>query len=403
MKVLHVLNDSVPLTSGYSTRSKNIITFQKELGIIPSVVTSIRQGHTPSEVEEIDGTLYYRTNSTSSISRLYGKKSILQIPVEIYLLSKRIGSTISVIRPDVIHSHSPILCAGPSLFEARKYGIPFVYEIRALWEDAAVDRGSTKADSFRYRLTRFLETNITRSADQIVVISEGLKSDLAERGIPENKIHVVRNGVDIDRFRPLDKDLELSSKIGLDGKTVIGYIGTFYSFEGIHYLIEALSRICSVNDNVHGIIIGHGEKAKAIEEQIKKTNLGKHVSLLGRIPHEEISPYYSLIDIFVYPRESKRITELVTPLKPLEAMAMEKVVLGSDVGGLKELISDGVNGFLFPKGDVKQLVEKLLWLIDNKNVRDGVRCNARKWVSERHDWRQLSSKYLDIYGAAINL
>ena len=397
MKILHILDDSVPNISGYSSRSRYIVKSQKKIGLEPYVLTSVRHGESQCDVEEIDNITYFRTNwSQSCLSKLRNIK-LLNIVAEMFFLYKRINSTIAAEGADIIHAHSPILCALPALVAARRRKIPFVYEIRALWEDAAVDRGSTGQYSIRYRLTRFFETQLVFCANSIVVICEGLKSELIKRGVATGKIHIIKNGVDVESFFKVPKDRKLSRKLGLQKKIVVGYIGTFYNFEGVKYLIQALQRIFNTYDNVYGLIVGCGEKAEELAAQVKRLNFGDRLIMPGRIPHEDIRSYYSLIDILVYPRESRRITELVTPLKPLEAMAMEKTVLASDVGGLKELVSDGKNGFLFKSCNIDDLEEKLHFLINKSAKRRAIGKKAREWVNKKHNWLDITKNYVNIY------
>jgi PEP-CTERM/exosortase A-associated glycosyltransferase len=398
MKILHVLNDSIPLISGYSTRARAIVTEQAKLGLKPVVVTSVRQGPCGKDLEQIDGIVYYRTPIPAVLQPLLRRIGPLGLVCEMLLLARRICGIIRTEAIDIVHAHSPVLCAFPAWAAARRFGLPFVYEIRAFWEDAAVDRGRTSERSLRYRLTRGIETAAIRLAHRVVVICEGLKQDIVGRHcIDPSHIHVLRNGVDIDRFVPRPKDGPLMVRLGLENTIVIGFVGTFYAFEGLWMLVDALDQIMDRRPDVRGLIVGYGQSEEGLRQRVMRTRHPDGFLLPGKIAHEQVGAYYSLIDICVYPRESRRITELVTPLKPLEAMAMEKIVIASDVGGLRELVVDGENGFLFRAGDVADLIRAIEAVIADRSNWEALGKAARGHVHATHTWATQCAKYLRVY------
>src|SRR3546814_14293617 len=140
---------------------------------------------------------------------------------------RRIGSKVDelarVWKPDLLHAHSPVLNALAALRVARRQNVPFLYEIRAFWEDAAVGTGTGTEGSLRYRLTRLLERHAVRAADAVAVICGGLKQDLLARGVAEVKIIVSHNGVDMDMLvAPFPPDFRWGMHLGPDGATLIG-------------------------------------------------------------------------------------------------------------------------------------------------------------------------------------
>lgn len=400
MKVLHVLNASVPIVAGYTSRAKYIVNSQKEIGFHPSVLTSPRQGRTGIDKEVIEGTNYFRADLPKGIALRGQGIGIFKLIVELVVFYIRVKAAIRMVTPDLIHAHSPILWALPAFISARCRKIPFVYEIRALWEDAAVDSGATKERSARYLLTKIIETWLVKRAEHVVVICEGLKSEMLGRGINSEKITIIRNGVDSEVFRPMEKDRGLAEVLKLNRGVVVGYIGSLYKFEGVQRLVECLIKICAADKEVSGLIVGSGETEGDIRGMIEKFKMQERIIMVRQVPHREVKSYYSLMDILVYPRESKRLTELVTPLKPLEAMAMGKTVLASDVGGLSELVSNGRNGILFRKSDLKDLLEKLSFLISNAVFRDEIGRNARDSVRLSRDWRTICEGYRTVYEKA---
>lgn len=317
-------------------------------------------------------------------------------------IEKRLLALAKELQPDVIHAHSPVLDAVPAIRVGRKLGIPVVYEIRAFWEDAAVDHGSTKEGSLRYRLTRALETWAVKHADAVTVICEGLRSDLAARGVPPGKITVIPNAVDIDKFAVGGKpDAELKMKLGLGTSRVLGFIGSFYAYEGLDLLIAALPTILKQMPDVKVLLVGGGPQDAALKQQVMALDLKDRVIFTGRVPHGEVNRYYDLIDVLVYARHPMRLTELVTPLKPLEAMAQGRLMVASDVGGHKELIQDGKTGVLFRAGHAGDLASKVVALLKYEQGWDGMKRNGRQFVESERNWPASVARYRSVYGNLV--
>lgn len=400
MKILHVLDHSLPYFSGYSFRSDYIIRAQRRLGWRPAVVTSPKHEDFQRECETVDGVDYHRLRWPGYSTRLPGVPLLKQAAC-VAALTKKIGRLAADFRPDVIHAHSPALNALAASRAARALGLPWIYELRYYEEDAAVDRGKTRHNSPRYRLARRLEQSALETAARVTTISQALKADLISRGVESDKIFEIPNGVDTDYFRPREPDVELIARHDLAGKTVVGFIGSFYFYEGLEYLIEAVSRLLARRRDVKLLLVGEGE-AEDVLRQRAPADLREHFVFAGKAPHDQAPRYYSVMDILVYPRVSSRLTELTTPLKPLEAMAMERVVVGSDVGGIRELLDDGVTGFLVEPGDPYSLAKCLSALIENETVRRAVGRNARESVARERDWEKIVARYLDVYQSATD-
>src|SRR5215472_11538150 len=238
MKVLHVLDHSVPLFSGYSFRSQSILRGQGALGLTPVVLTSPKHGSARDEVEQIEGIRYYRTKVSKE--RFVSGLPFVKEARLISRLAGRIREIVDTEKVDLIHSHSPSLNGLASLWVAWRLAIPFLYEARAFWEDAAVDHGTFEEDSFRYRVSRALESFVFKKADKVVTICDGMREDLVRRGVPAGCIQVVPNGVDVDWFQPRARASNLVEKFALNGKPVFGFIGSFYQYEGLQFLLEAI-------------------------------------------------------------------------------------------------------------------------------------------------------------------
>jgi PEP-CTERM/exosortase A-associated glycosyltransferase len=273
-----------------------------------------------------------------------------------------------------------------------------VYEVRGLWEETATTQGKYTQGSLKYRVARRMDEMVFRRADAIVTISQGLKDDLAQRGVPEGKIFVVPNGVDTQKFAPIaEKPADLVERYGLQGCAVFGFIGSFFAYEGLPLLIEAMIHLRQHRRRVKMLLVGTGEDAARLAEQIKEQDLSEHVLLTGRVPHEEILRYYALMDALVYPRLSTRETECVTPLKPLEAMAMEKAAIASDVGGQRELVQQGATGLLFAKGDAEDLARQCLRLMEDESLRQKLGKRGREFVRAEREWSEIVRRYEPVY------
>lgn len=402
MKILHVLHHSMPRTDGYSVRSQHIVKFQSALGLQPAVVTSpLHADHVDEDVEHRDGIPHYRTDASKAwFARPQLNKPLLRERLVVRQLQQRIETILEKNRFDLIHAHSPSLCGWPALQAARRHGIPVVYEVRAFWEDAAAEQGKFGDKSFRYKLSKWLETQIFRNADGVVAICQHLVDDIVSRGIDRSKVFHVPNGVDVDRFTPRTGDDELRAKYALDGCTTIGFIGSFFRFEGLTTLTKAMAIVARRRDHARLVMVGDGIEADSIRQLITELGLEDRVAFVGRVPHDEVLRYYSIMDVLVYPRNRHRLTELVTPLKPLEALAMEKAVVGSDVGGIVELLQlsgNGGMGMLFEAENVDDLADRLTALIDDTEMRGAIGRQGRTEVVRHRAWPVIAERYLEVY------
>ncbi|MFV2055867.1 MAG: TIGR04063 family PEP-CTERM/XrtA system glycosyltransferase [Thiohalomonadales bacterium] len=398
MKVLHVLDHSIPLHSGYTFRTMAILLQQRKMGWETIHVTSPKHNLaiTPeADEEDVDGLHFYRTVPSSG---MFGKLPIVNQAYIIKSLEKRLIDIVKKVKPDILHAHSPALNGLATIKVGKRYNIPVVYEIRAFWEDAAVDHGTSKEGGLRYNLTRALETYVTKRADKVTTICEGLRSDLLNRGLAENKITVIPNAVDIEKFEVGGvANLELKKRLGLYNKMVIGFIGSFYAYEGLLLLLDATVILLKDNSDISLLLVGGGPDTEKLKRLVSKYGIEKQVVFTGRVPHNEVQSYYNLVDIFVYPRLAMRLTNLVTPLKPLEAMAQGRLVLASDVGGHKELITPGVTGELFEAGNAVPLAKSNNKLLPQKNNWNHYRKAGREFVETERSWPISVKKYKAVY------
>jgi|AMFO01.1.fsa_nt_gi PEP-CTERM/exosortase 1-associated glycosyltransferase, Daro_2409 family len=400
MKILHVLDHSIPLHSGYTFRTRAILEQQRALGWETAHVTSSKHRAGEADEETVDGLHFYRTPPAGGV---LARLPVVNQWAVVTGLEERLDEVIRRERPDLLHAHSPSLNGLAALRAGKRHGLPVVYECRAFWEDAAVDHGTSREGGLRYRLTRALETHVFREADAVTTICEGLKRDIVARGIPEEKITVIPNAVDLERFSLEGvHDPELAASLGLEGKVVLGFLGSFYAYEGLMLLVEALPGILERVPEVRLLLVGGGPQERALKERVAQLGLSDKVVFTGRVPHESVAGYYRLVDILVYPRLSMRLTDLVTPLKPLEAMAQGKLVLASDVGGHLELIKDGINGRLFRAGDRESLEEAVAGLVREREQWQKFRDSGRRFVEEERNWPRSVGRYRRVYARVLS-
>src|SRR5579871_4979913 len=380
MRVLHVLDHSLPVQSGYAFRSAAILREQRRLGWQVSAVTGPKHGRGGPAFEVVDDLEFHRVaNPDATLDRL-------PVVNQWRLVAPQ--------RPDLIHAHSPCLDA----LAAFGLGRPVVYEMRSSWEDAAVSTGTTREGSLRYRASRALESYALRRADAVTTICEGLRAEVIGRGVAPQAVTVVPNAVDADAFASATVDAAaLRARYGLGGRVVLGFIGSFFAWEGLSLLIEALPRIRARRPEVCVLLVGGGVDEPALRAATRRLSLEQHVVFAGAVPHREVASLYAAIDALVYPRLPMRLTEMVTPLKPLEAMALGKPLVASDVGGHRELIQDGTTGLLFRAGDADALSAAVLRLIETPALAAALRDSGPRFVREQRLWSSVVPRYRAVY------
>ena len=392
MRVLHILDHGAPLQSGYVSRTLGILRAQRAAGLDPVALTSPRHamaaGPAERDVEEVAGFRFHRTPLPP------GGLPGLGILREMRTTRRRLAEVIAQERPALLHAHSPVLNGLPTVAAARAAKLPAVYEIRAFWEDAAVDHGTTAEGSARYRMTRALETRACRRADAVFTICEGLRGDLLGRGIAADKLHVAPNAIEPERLAPVPRDPALAARLGLGEGPVIGFVGSFYAYEGLDLLMEAMPGIREAVPGAQLLMVGGGPEDARLRAMAPEGTV-----FTGRVPPEDVPAHYALIDLLAFPRRSMRLTELVTPLKPLEAMAASRRFVASDVGGHRELVRDGETGRLFAADSAPALAKAAILALRNANTPEDreILGRARAFVGEERGWDAVVGRYLPVY------
>jgi glycosyltransferase involved in cell wall biosynthesis len=303
------------------------------------------------------------------------------------------------IKPKLVHAASSIHNALPSLIAARTLGIPFIYEVRGFWEVTRASVNPGWGESERYKIEHDLEIFIASQADHVVALTGGIKEELVNNGLDEKTITIVSNAISIDKFThvSLSDSKYANSK---NNEPVIGYVGAIVEYEGLDDLIDALEIVAKKGHQFKLVIAGDGNRLDAITQQVKASPISNCIDLLGRIPHEEVGALIDAIDIMPLPRKPLPVCEMVSPLKPFESMICKKALVGSDVAAIAEIIQHEKTGLLFQKGNIEDLADKIIQLIQSPVYRKTLGENAYKWVTENKTWEKVSESYHSIYREA---
>jgi glycosyltransferase involved in cell wall biosynthesis len=405
--VLAVLAQSVPITSGgYATRSHGVLTSLASHGWQVQVVTRLgfpydRWPESDDRVvpasDTVDGITYHRILED-------GVRRYPQYPLRSYVcrFADRVVQHAIRHKAGLLHASSFHPNGPASAKAARRLGLPFIYEMRGLEELLKISRDPSFGETDRYRFLTLLENEICHEADRVFVITEALRRQMASRGVAEDRMVVLPNGVDVRRFTPRQRDAELERKLGLVGKTVIGYAGGLVDYEGVDLLLEAIATLRQRRDDFHLILVGDGHYQHALESLADRLRLGDVVTFTGRVPHSEIDRYLSLFDIAPFPRRPLPVCEMISPIKPFESMAMGKAVIVSSVAALTEIVSDGRTGLVFAKGDVIDLTRTVERLLDSPELRTSLGTAARAWVKAERDWSSIVEVVETTYRDLLN-
>ncbi|EGK7522803.1 TPA: glycosyltransferase family 4 protein [Campylobacter lari] len=401
-KICYILHNSFPYSSGgYATRAHGLACGLKNKGYDIHIIT--RPGYPMDcdfdkyqeelipENEYIDGIGYHRLYSPIK-KGMNIKKYFLKAAEEFEKIFLELS-------PSHVLAASNYQNAIPALIAARRLGIPFSYEVRGFWEVTRASREKEYEYSLDYSLYAAMETLTALYSDNIFTLTKQMEDELRSRGCKEKEITILPNSCDISLFEILEKDIKLEEKLNIPRNIpIIGYIGTFVHYEGLDDLAKACVKLKERNIEFRLLLVGSedvttGKNGKILDQIINIFSAANILDWLiapGRVPHDQVSSYYSLIDIAPFPRKSLKVTEMVSPMKPLEAMAMGKAIIASSVGALSDMIIDNETGLIFKKGDIEDFAAKLQNLIEEKDKRMKLGINARHWVENNRTWRKTS-------------
>jgi glycogen(starch) synthase len=395
MKILHVLQFSLPRLYGYSLRSDATLRAQKAHGLDVVALTGAVEDMGQGSFEEINGIRYYRTIGPVTEA----PRGLREFKLYRRLL-QRLTEVAEIEKPDVIHVHSPAYNALAALTVARRRNVPCVYEMRAVWEDAVVDRKEMGSKSIQYKASRALETYVLKRSSAVVTICDGLRKEVLSRGISPDKVVVAPNAVEPHSFEPRPRDSALAAELGLNGDPLVAYIGSLFGYEGVEDMLDAVPGVFQHFPKARFLVLGGGERQDAIRQRVAQM-ADSRVQYIPRVPHERVHAYYSVADCLIYPRRSVRLTELVTPLKPLEAMAMEKPVVATDIGGHREMIRHQETGLLYKAASSQALIETLCSALADPPMLKRLAHAGRDYVLAHRNWQVTTTKYLPLYESLV--
>ncbi|GAA4518348.1 hypothetical protein GCM10023160_00250 [Brachybacterium paraconglomeratum] len=399
--VLYLLHNSLPHHSGgYATRTHGLLTELNRSGWDVDGVTRLGYPYDmPGMADVPDLPAQERVGLVDYHHLLTGRQIEKKNPMFDYTerYTEALLPLARAERPAILHGASNHWNGLAAVKTGRLLGIPSVYEVRGLWEVTRASRDADWGRSDQYSYLARMEADAARGATRVLAITEALKAELVDRGVDAEKITLVPNGVDTARFTPIPRDEELATELGVQGRTVIGYVGTVVDYEGLNLLLTAARELRRTREDFHVLIVGDGAQLDSLRAVAEDEDLGDVVSFIGRVPHDEVERYYSIIDITPFPRLPLPVCEMVSPLKPFEAMAMGKAVIASDVAALAEIVTPDVNGLLHAKGSSDSLQEQLTRLLDDPELLLELGENSRQWVVENRDWRTLAQVIAGIY------
>jgi glycosyltransferase involved in cell wall biosynthesis len=395
-RIVHLLNNALPQkVAGYTIRAHRTMLAQRAVGLDPVGLTKPgfpwAQGHLDARPsDEVDGIVYHHLRFDRL--REVGTASHVEFALQ------AMAPIIERLRPAVLHPTTPFDNGQVALALRTVYDVPVVYEVRGFLEDTWLSRYSEEASATdRYLLHRATEGRVAGLADHVVTLGQAMKEDLVSRGVPPERITVVPNAVDVEEFRPTGDDRGLARELGIEGKVVMGYVSSLVPYEGVRYLLQAVAVLRDRGYDVAALIVGDGPDRAPLQRLAEELDLARFARFTGRVPPADVSQYYELMDLFVVPRTADRVCRFVTPLKPVEAMAMERCVVVSDIPALAETVRVGETGFTFEVENAGSLADVAEGLVEDRELRRQVGQRARAFVAAERSWTRNAETYRRIY------
>jgi len=377
LKVLHVMGKYLPDNGGTIQRVRNLLLPLVRRGLCEIHLIAPKQGFNEkrsllnsklSNKEIIEGIIVHRVEKFSHLFRATNK------------ISQKYNI-------NLIHTHNPRLDLFCYTSRIKKPIISEIHTIREL-------------NLIKFKLTKFAY----QRAIKIICLSEKMKEEIMRKyQISDKRIEVIYNGVDTSQINlKMEECDDIRMKYHIQEEFIIGYIGTFYQWQGVRDLVKAFSFLLNKREDAHLLLVGNGPDLNFINKLIYEYGLKKKVTITGMISSEKIYDYYKAIDVFIIPRPSTIETETAVPLKVFESMAAHKTIIATRVGGLSEVIEDGVNGILVSPGNPEELGQSIHQLLINKNLRIRLSENAYKTVKDKFQWENSSKKLFNLYENCIN-
>jgi glycosyltransferase involved in cell wall biosynthesis len=397
-RVLHLVTDALPTTSaGYTIRTHEIALAPREAGLEPHVATRTGYPVTQGRIDgrrlvELDGVPYHRLLPR----RMPGCADILASRG-----TELADALVRQLRPGVLHAASNYANARLALALRERYGLPVVYEVRGFWEDTWLSRypdAAERATSELYQRNRELESQCMLAADLVVTLGAAMRDEIVARGVPAAKVEIVPNAVSAEFLRPLPDATTLREKLGIKpDEPVVGEVTSLVPHEGIGTLLEATAILRARGVPARALIVGDGPERAALQRQAARAGLAEAAVFTGRVPAAKVRQFHALLDVFVVPRTPDRVCQLVTPLKPVEAMASGLCVVTSEVKALTEIVKHEVTGMQTVPQDPVSLADCLEHLLYSPDIRRKLGDNAREWAARDRTWAHNAARYRDAY------
>ncbi len=297
-------------------------------------------------------------------------------------------------RPDVVVATSPqFFCAIGGWALAVAKWRPFVFELRDLWPASITAVGAMRRGPV-IRMLECIEMFLYRRADAIVSVTESFREELAARGVPRHKIHVVINGVDLDRYVPRERDVELATEFRLDGKFVAGYVGTHGLAHALPKVLDAAQRLLHRDDIVFFFAGSGAERAKV--EQLVRDRALHNVRLIPRQPKERMPALWSVCDVAIVPLRDTPVFATVIPSKIFESMGMGVPILMSvPEGEAVGIVRRTESGICVPPEDDAAMAGAIAALADAPEHLTRLRTQARA-ASSQFSRDALAGKMISV-------
>jgi glycosyltransferase involved in cell wall biosynthesis len=381
-RVLHIVTDALPATSaGYTIRTHEIAVAQRQAGLDPHIVTPPGYPVTAGRLDgrslvTLDQVPYHRL-----LPWILPRRSTAELALR---LAREL-------RPQVLHAASNYKNAQIALELGERLNVPVVYEVRGFWEDTWLSRHPGEEDALRaselYQAIRDEETRCMQAADLVITLGEAMREEIAGRGVSRDKIEIVPNAVSQDFL----KELTPAAHEGF----VIGTVTTLVPHEGLGTLLDATKILAGRGIPARALIVGDGPELAALRRHAGIT--GANATFTGRVPAARVRDFHALLDVFVVPRTRDRVCQLVTPLKPVEAMASGLCVVTSELSALTEIVKHQVTGALTVPQDPVSLADCLELLFYSPDIRAKLGAAAREWVAEDRTWSRNAVRYQQAY------
>jgi glycosyltransferase involved in cell wall biosynthesis len=320
---------------------------------------------------------------------------------------RKLNSVKNTANVDITHANLPLT---PNFAVPPNFGKTLVCTVHSTWKgEAEAIKGEPYSRlnpnekfmvSFNWFL-RFFEIRMLERANRIIAVSDFTRQELRKYyNIPENKIRVIHNGVDINKFKPAVGKRKVKEELGFNPDAIaILSVGRLYARKGLFSLIESMPQVIKRFSNAKFIISGKGQsnEMRKLVAHAEKLGVKDNIIFTGYYPDKKLPKLYQAADVFAFSTFYEH-----HPFAILEALATGLPVVTTNVGGIPETIENGKNGFLVEPFHQNQLADRILYLLEHPAEASEMGFEARKTVEERFDWRIVVKKVLKVYDEALS-